>query len=411
MVKLRTALAAAVVAMAVGTFGLEAQTTLLRVQSANLIRLGVFNVPGGIQAGGKANQGFEYGGTALSYFPSRNSLFLAGHDWDQLVGEIRIPAFGGTATVLQELTDPTEGRRNTINPGDPNSKKIGGTLPWGSNLIVSAYSYYDGNGTQVLSHFVRPINLSIRGQTVGPLRVGSLGAGFYSGYMGLVPTEWQVKLGGPALTGNADLGVVSRTSFGPAVFAFNPSSISSTGAKPLVYYPQAHPTLGPWAGANPFYGGSDTMRGVVLPEGTSTVLFFGRHGATFCYGVGTADRNKAGRPAGDGVNLYCYDPADGGKGVHGYPYSPYVWAYDANELASVRAGSRRPWEVRPYAVWSLTGMGPEIGGAAYDPATNRIFISEMLGNGVLPVIHVFSVSKTTSGSPSPHAPTNVRISS
>jgi hypothetical protein len=32
-----------------------------------------------------------------------------------------------------------------------------------------------------------------------------------------------------------------------------------------------------------------------------------------------------------------------------------------------------------------------LGGAAYDPRTGRIFVSQQFGDGVLPVIHVFTV--------------------
>jgi hypothetical protein len=396
--------------LALVSLGLHAQSSAPRVQAASIVRLGTFRVPSDIHAGGQANAGFEYGGTALGFNPARNSLFVTGHTWDQLTGEIGIPSLGGTATLLQTLADSVEGKLGQINPGDPNSKIIGGNLVWGTKLIVSGYSYYDGNGTQVVSHFSRSITLSTKGQVSGPVRVGPLGAGFYSGYMGTVPAEWQSAFGGPALTGNADLGVISRTSFGPAVFAFNPDTMTSTGAQPLVYYPEAHPTLGPWSGANQYYGGADTVKGVVFPAGTSTVLFFGRHGGTFCYGVGTSNQSLAGTRSPNGVDPYCYDPDDNGKGVHGYPYSPYVWAYDANELASVHAGQRNPWDVRPYAVWALPGMGAQIGGAAYDPATKRIYVSQMFGDGDNPLVHVFNVTvgTATTNTP-PHPPSNVRI--
>ena len=384
-----------------------AQSAPPRIQSANLTYLGSFRVPRPIHAGGQANAGFEYGGTALGFNPSRTSLFMAGHDWDQFVGEISIPAIGATATLLQGPVDATEGRLGLINPGDPNSKKIGGTLPWGNKLIVSAYSYYDGAGSQVLSHFVRPITLGTTGQIAGPVRVGPLGAGFYSGYMGRIPAEGHAQLGGPALTGNAALSIIGRTSFGPAAFAFDPDNPSATGAQPLVYYPQAHQALGPWAGANENFGGSDSIRGIVFPAGTSSVLFFGRHGATFCYGPGTADPSKVGTidPSVDPVDPYCYDPTSSSKGVHGYPYSAYVWAYDANDLAAVRSGQKQPWEPRPYAVWSLPSMGANVGGAAYDPATGRIYVSEMFAEGEPPLVRVFGVSL---GTP-PLAPVNLRV--
>ena len=94
------------------------------------------------------------------------------------------------------------------------------------------------------------------------------------------------------------------------------------------------------------------VRGVVFPEGTRSVLFFGRHGGFgaspglpggggFCYGFGTADPALVGTfPPGE-ADHYRYDPEDGSKGVHGYPYRYYVWAHDANDLAAVAAHRKR----------------------------------------------------------------------
>src|SRR5262249_14676939 len=161
-------------------------------------------------------------------------------------------------------------------------------LPWGDRLIISVYDYYDAAGAQVLSHLSRPLQLDVKGQVSGPFQVGPLGAGYYSGYMGVVPTEWQAKLGGPALTGQADINIITRTSLGPDAFVFDPANLNGGTAKPLVYYPTDHATLGAWAQSNPLYGGADTMKGVVFPKGTSSMLFFGKHGTTFCYGIGTS---------------------------------------------------------------------------------------------------------------------------
>ena len=166
---------------------------------------------------------------------------------------------------------------------------------------------------------------------------------------------------------------------------------------PLVYYPLDHSTLGRWgAAATIYYSGADTVTGVVFPEGTASVLFFGRHGTTYCYGPGTGDASKAGKPAtdiGDTADSWCYDADDASKGNHGYPYVPQVWAYNASDLAAVHAGKKRPWDLLPYAVWTLPGFaGSQVGGAAYDPATNRVYVSEMdADSSGLPRIHVYSV--------------------
>src|SRR5690606_41809078 len=59
-------------------------------------------------------------------------------------------------------------------------------------------------------------------------------------------------------------------------------------------------------------------------------------------------------------------------------YQPTVWAYDARDLASVAAGTRQMWEVRPYGMWRLPSQiqNEKVSGAAYDPATGRIFVLE-----------------------------------
>jgi hypothetical protein len=104
--------------------------------------------------------------------------------------------------------------------------------------------------------------------------------------------------------------------------------------------------------------------------------------------------------SGCGTGAACGDPVDESYGTHAYPYRLYVWAYNANDLVAVRAGTRQPWDVVPYAVWDLgvEAISEFSGAAAYDPATSRIYVSQVNGNGERPVIHVFSVG------PQPVAP-------
>ncbi|HEX5473153.1 MAG TPA: hypothetical protein VFX12_00715 [Vicinamibacterales bacterium] len=387
-----TALACAIgVAMVIAQ--VHAQSTLPLVQKSNLVHLGSFHVPTGQKFGG-ADAEYQYGGTALGFDPTRNALFLVGHDWDQLTGEISIPALGGTSTLLQSLTDAAEGRSV-----GSSTQKVGGNLVYEGKLYFTKYLYYDASGSQVLSHFVRPLNLSTKGQVQGPYAVGPLGAGFYSGYMALVPPEWQSALGGPALTGNSDLSIISRTSYGPAVFAFDPAKVGvSKTAVPLVYYPGDHPLAPYGAKANPYFTGADAIRGVVLPDGTRSVLFFGRHGTgDSCYGEPS--------DCGDPTCSSC-------KGDHSYPYVPYVWAYDANDLAAVKSGKKQPWDVKPYATWALdlpdTGQN-YLGGAAFDPTANRLYVSQMSADGDNPVIQVFTITNSVGAGPAPTPPSNVRI--
>src|SRR5206468_9713855 len=135
--------------------------------------------------------------------------------------------------------------------------------------------------------------------------------GFVSGYLAAVPAEWQALLGGPAVTGQCCIPIVTRTSFGPAAFAWNPADLGNTTpapATPLVYYTGDHATLGSWEGSDPTYGGTTGMGGLALVAGTRTALFVGRNGiGPFCYGNGTSTASLAGTRGVDG-ELYCYDP-------------------------------------------------------------------------------------------------------
>lgn len=391
----------------------RARTVEPLVQPANLQYEGAFLLPEFDPTKADIDT-FAFGGTALAFNPLGGSLFIVGNDQSQLAAELTIPAINNPvpadlsalnrATVLQPLTDALEGKLDLINNSDT-SKKIGGLLPYGTSLYVSAYDYYDGLGSQVLSHFITSTDLSVPDDVAGPFQVGDLGlgAGFVSGYFGLIPSQWQTALGGPVLNGNCCLGVASRSSFGPAVFAIDPVNIgvgASAPAQPLVYYPETQP-LAAHDATGPLFNGTSEVKGVVFPEGWRSVLFFGRHGlGEYCYGAGTADSALHATAHPNGVDVYCYDPADDSKGVHAFPYAYYVWAYDALDLASVRNGTKSASDLRPYGLWELnlpyrndTGR---IGGATYDPVSGRIYVSQMYGdtahpNNPQPVIHVFTV--------------------
>lgn len=356
------------------------------VQKSAFRRLGAFRLPAGTFGGSS----FGYNGP-IAFNPGRNSLFMVGHDWHQFVGEVSIPELRtsasvadlAVASVLQPFADPIDGKSALVNPGDPNPIKVGGLLPYQGKLITSEYAYYDGGGRQTLSHFVSTPDLSRTNDAQGPFQVTSPLAGYVSGYMGTIPTVWQGAMGATALTGQCCIAIVGRTSSGPALFAFNPGDVGTVApipARPLVYYPEANATLGPWGNTSATYNGSSKITGVVFPEGTRSVLFFGRHGlGTFCYGTGAE----------------CADPTSEDKGVHAYPYVYQVWAYDAAELVEVKNGARQPWSVRPYAVWQLefptTAWSTSITGATYDAVTGRLFLSQGFVDGSRPVVHVYAL--------------------
>jgi len=396
------------------------------LQPADFTYLGAFRVPQG-DLGGPQYHGLSYGGSAIAYNPANNSLFIVGHDHDQLVAEISIPAPVvssdlnklNTATVLQNLSDITEGNLTRIRAGGAaetsNRVKIGGLLVDGNYLIGTAYNYYDGDKSAVLSHFKSGKNLAELGDFQGMYRVGSYPAapqaGFVAGYMSNVPAEYRAALGGTTLTGQACLSVVGRTSWGPSAFAFDPARLgidNPVPAAPLVYYPLDHQTLGPWGHPlppNPYISIADTIAGAVFPAGTRSILFIGKHGlGSSCYGVGGAT-DPGGHPGVD----FCYDPGNSYKGTHSWPYVNQVWSYDVNDFLAVRNGLKNPWEIIPYSATPFVlptiqqDNTVQSGASAYDETGKRMYLVQPGADNSptwgLPLVHVFLVNTGTSGNP------------
>ena len=358
------------------------------LRESSLVYEGAFKLPWNDGQGSS----FRYGGKAVGFNRARGTIFLSGEELWMKVAELTVPEVRNTtdvsaldtAQVVQPLAEPTEGKYTAISTSE--YARYGGILPYKGKLYTSIYHYYDANGVQPGSHFVSEMDLGVTSVAKGPFKIGALKTGYTSGFMTEVPPEWQEALGGPALTGNCCISIISRTSFGPAAFAFNPEDIGRVNpvpASPLVYYPESNPlapydprSVGLTDLTSPLFNGTTTIAGVVFPEGTRSVLFFGRHGTgPFCYG------------------LACDDPLGRWQGNHAWPYVYQVWAYDAAELALAKAGQKKPWEVKPYAVWTLplplAFPTKVIKGATYDPVNRRIFVVQEQQD--LPLVHVYRV--------------------
>jgi len=342
----------------------------------------------------------------MAFNPAKNSLYIVG---GHAVAEVSIPTPVNSgvvsdlpyATLLQPFAEPSEGHIFAEVPG----RALTGLMVYGDRLYGSVTIWYDANNTARVSHFSRSLQLNALSFSGWSSVWQPDRAGYVSGFMALIPPEWQAKLGGPALTGQCCVSIVSRTSNGPAAFAFDPARIGQpfVSATPLVYYTinRGQDTLGPWEGSNPTYGATTYIRGLAVIAGTRTVLYFGNNGmGEYCYGNGTADKSLAGTMGADGSH-FCYDPTNAGKGQHGYPYRYQVWAYDLNDLAAVKAGAKRPWEVRPYGVWPLELLTPalqvSLGGVAYDAARQIVYVAQLsadTNNRIIadaPIIHAFRI--------------------
>ncbi|GFE60848.1 fibronectin type III domain-containing protein [Geobacter sp. AOG2] len=407
------------------------------IQSTDLTYIGAFRVPSGTYGGSDDTKySFNYAGFAMpigvAYNAANNSLIMSGHGNNSYVAEINIPAIVNSsnisalniATVRQNFTDVSRGHHVFTNEG----LIIGGFLVYNGKLIVGATDYYAfDNAQETWSHFVNSnANSLATGTFAGDYTVTSTGNGgppvsISNEYMTTVPdnsssggTNWQTALGGTVLAGAMSPNIVSRTSLGPAAVTFNPDNFSSnTPHNVLMYWPgdgSHSPADSVFVGSGLgegrlFWNGSTQLNGVVFPNGTKTVLYFGNTGTgtTVCY--------KNGNPTAWGcdaiVNGDTARPV-GAWDIHAPTYRNQIWAVNADDLLAVKNGSKNPWDITP-AIWPISSPFDTsehfIAGAAYDPATQRIYVVEgKAESGKLPIVLVYQVN-ASSASADATAPT------
>ncbi len=377
----------------------------------SLVFQGSFNLPSAAGHGGPSGSGFDYAKTAMTYYPAHNSLLINGHIWYGMTAEISIPTGISLSTTptgkfLQDFSDIAEGNRKNILAGGgkyDDNVEMGGLLVYNNKLISNYYGYYDSSNSARQSFFTHNLNLSKAGTFSGMFQLGPANMqSFVSGYMALIPPQWQTLLGAPAFAGQSGVPIIFRQSLGPAAYAFNPDDL---GVKipaptiPLVGYPIEHPTLGTYSDTslgNDYTQGT-LVKGAAFPVGSRSVLFFGSQGLGInCYGIGML----LGRAKDNSEIKYrsCYGANTTNHGNGSAPFRYWVWAYDANDLLAVKNGQKNSWDIKPYATWPLdfpASDGGEIQGVGYDPATQTIYISRpILAWGHWPIISVFHVNLT-----------------
>ncbi len=239
--------------LAGGTLVAQDPRTLPRLQAADVVKVGTFRLPleVGLPNALAIDGTTRYVGCYLrNPNPQRDSI--AG------VAKLLLPELGEEATLV-EPCQPLPNRNHLHRSSVYENVIPGGILPWLGRLVVSGSDYYDGSGGQWKSHWAGA-NLST---LAGPFTVSvpdlpkfSDGqpptvfwdrSAFVSGFMGVIPSAWRGLLGGPALTGNCCLPIISRISYGPSVSVFDPAGVGVVDPVPskmLVGYPIEHRTLG-----------------------------------------------------------------------------------------------------------------------------------------------------------------------
>ena len=299
---------------------------------------------------------------------------------------------------------------------DVSGDDLGGLIVYGHELIGDIYGYYDAAYTVAYSHFTSGLTVGTNFSAIYNI-APQVNPGYVAGPMTYVPVQYASMLRGNVLTGQYGIPIISRASWGPAAFAFNPANLTSpfnsVPATPLLYYTSAHPTLGTWGNGGGYqnlslFNQGTAAGGMVLVPGTQTLLFFQRNGiGPTCYGLGTTNLTQLheGKDPSSGDN-YCYDPDQSSKGTHAYPYVDQVLAYNISELSQVANGTLEPWQPVPYAVWTLqnTTYTAASLSVTFDNVTNSIYISIMGGDPQAydsnPLIKVYQINMSATAAPS-----------
>jgi hypothetical protein len=366
---------------------------------------------------------FAYGGWALAWRPDGDpngpkdglpgSLFITGHQSDQLVAEVSIPRPVvnplqkmdelPAAEVLQPFGDVTSGILAEMNVGSATPFQIGGMLVIGDRIHWTIHKYYNVDGRDFPSHGISRTDLAVP-MAEGPWHLGPQGTGSpewhsykHAGYIFEIPEEPAEQwFGGNRLISGLQISTgLQFSSLGPAMFAYRLPADGTPGetslnAVPLVWYSEEVPLRGHhpadrWIGAAWLTLGSK-----------SAVFVVGRKAlGEFYYGEA--------RP-GD-----CTQD----KGYHGPPYEAEALFYSPASLIQAAHGRLSPNSVQPWLRWDhqfdggslsrylFSTCGQELGGLAYDRERNLIYLVQISAGYTsdnefepLPIIHVFHLTES-----------------
>lgn len=376
--------------------------------------VGAFRLP---KDGDSASR-FGYGGGALAFNPHGDptgndgypgSLYILGHEHDQLVAEVNIPVPVdqrsrsllnlNSAAFLHGFVDITGGLARQFDEG--NGYRVDGLAyldaqgtQTTSKIYWTARTYYNVDGSSDPSHGMSEADLS-HVNAKGVWRLGDYSGMMTGGYIFPVPAYFADSyLGGKRLiAGLFTAQGVSHTSQGPALFAYGPWQNNNlvNGVKldttALVYYPYTtnfNPEGDP-IGNFPDHQVPDQWNAaawVDSPEKHAVVVVGRRSMGKTYYGDA--------RPGDCTID----------KGYHGEPYEPRILFYDPADLSLAAQNKKDPTTIVPYLEWNpskffVKDCNYEITGVTYDEASQLLYIlhtnADREGGEPTPLLYVFKI--------------------
>lgn len=401
------------------------------IQPDDLVYRGAFRLPDGSNG-----SNWEYSGYAMTYYPDGDpdgpddgfpgSLFAVGHDHQQFVSEINIPApviapnkdvtMLNTATTLQPFNDITGGLfgyleipRAGLAYLPPQGSQTSGKLhfAWGQHFQFE----------RVPSHGWSELDLAAP-QTAGLWFFGDYTNYVTNDYLFAIPADWAAQHTPGLRLASGRFRDGSWGGLGPTLFAYapwtegNPPEPGTTLANvtPLLLYGRPDPNspeidvsagnqMDAYAPPDEWSGGD------WLTKGEKTAVIF----------VGTKALGASWYGFANGVVYPTSGDAD-----EVYPDVP-PWPYDdrgwwsediaaqiifcsPDELAAVARGEMETWEPQPYAVLNIDdslfdpGFDYErqkrylVGAASFDRERGYLYIVERRADEDKSLIHVFQVN-------------------
>jgi len=391
------------------------------IQPGDLVYEGVFRLPD--LPGAEEGYDWRWGGSAMAYYPAGDpggpgdgypgSLFATGHDWNQWVAEISIPAplapTGGdlsalnTAAMLQPFHD-VRGDLYTTRFEDWELPRAGlAYLPAGdgqaSGKLAFCWGVHMQEGDSGPTHGWCELDLSDP-EPAGAWRVADYANYVTSDYMLVIPAEWaEVHTPGMRLaTGRFRDG--GQGALGPSLIAIGlgdqsspPAPGSALPAVSLLLYGNICQESPP---AMAGYHHSDEWPGAAwLTTGErSAVVFAGTKGHGECwygYADGTVWPEQPPYPP---------EPAGGDRGWWSTRFTAQLLFYSTDDLAAVARGELAPHEPQPYAALEIDEylvhvtseqQKARLGAASFDPARGLLYLFEVLADDDRPLVHVWRV--------------------
>ncbi|NQU78955.1 hypothetical protein HQ545_04265 [Candidatus Woesearchaeota archaeon] len=348
------------------------------IQPSDLTYLGAFRVPDDMD-----DMGYEWGGTAIAYYPEHESLFMTGHEWYQRVGEFSIPEpkMGGvgnlnTANELQQRTDVREAWDYLEIP-----RAALAYVPGHVGLYMAFAQHLDFETTS--NHGWTSITLD---DSKGPYSIGGLWNYLTSDYMFVIPPAWADEHadGRSLATGRYRDG--GQASQGPTIFAISPwddhDYVTLLRYSDHASDPTAVNSLNDYSHADEWSGGA-WIDGTVVFVG-----FKGKGNTWYGYYDGTVSEEPD------------YQEGPGERGWWADNWDAEIILYDVSDFESVVAGDMEAYEPQPYAVLDISDRMykfpdneiRKLGSVAWDAEGRRLFVAEHLGDeDDRPIVHVWSV--------------------